>query len=469
MKRRHIILNVLLIILLVLTSCYASNPSGSSDSSKPVASSSTSDETVNSKEDLPDDDSRPRIVWAVNFHAYISEDVQVQIQNFLDEKGIDCKIEFTPLIMEGGSAYEKWLNGQKEAGTTPDILTGCFWEHGVVDLAAFVKKELLPLNSYLESEAGKELYDAYAEVEWNRTRVDGVIYSIPVRHRSYQNTQGRIYLCVKDEYKSFFDAGFDGTYVSLRKVRETIPGSPKIAIVPNFGINIASSFFQTQMVLNAPYCWDRNEIVDLTRKKDYKELLLDIYSDYQSGVLVDVGSIEQVDGSVCAYIGYSGAGGGYYDIPEGYTEYVLAPEMYLSSPGAGSYGISAFSGKKDLAFQVLSACYSDPKIASLIFWRTADEDRWNERTRFLKTCEPSPLNNFIPDISQEEFLILQSYDNDLNALGREFYLQQSGNNVYSLNPNFPDVVEQFFSSPKDYEGILEKVNEQLQDWIDKKQ
>ncbi|MBR6364825.1 MAG: hypothetical protein IKS10_01840 [Lachnospiraceae bacterium] len=66
-------------------------------------------------------------------------------------------------------------------------------------------------------------------------------------------------------------------------------------------------------------------------------------------------------------------------------------------------------------------------------------------------------------------MILQSYDNDLNALGREFYLQQSGNNVYSLNPNFPDVVEQFFSSPKDYEGILEKVNEQLQDWIDKKQ
>ena len=141
MKRRHIILNVLLIILLVLTSCYESNPSGSSDSSKPVASSSTSDETVNSKEDLPDDDSRPRIVWAVNFHAYISEDVQVQIQNFLDEKGIDCKIEFTPLIMEGGAAYEKWLNGQKEAGTTPDILTGCLWEHGVLDLAAFVKKE----------------------------------------------------------------------------------------------------------------------------------------------------------------------------------------------------------------------------------------------------------------------------------------------------------------------------------------
>ena len=469
MKRRHIILNVLLIILLVLTSCYASNPSGPSDLSKPLASSSTSDETVSSKEDLPEDDSRPCIVWAVSIHASIPEDIQVQIQNFLDEKGIDCRVKFTPLIMEGGSAYEKWLNGQKGAGTTPDILTGCFWEHGVVDLAAFVKKELLPLNSYLESEAGKELYDAYAEVEWNRTRVDGVIYSIPVRHRSYQNTQGRIYLCVKDEYKSFFDAGFDGTYVSLRKVRETIPGSPKIAVESFFDISFASSFFQTQTIFYAPYCWDRNEIVDLTRKKDYKELLLDIYSDYQSGVLVDVESIEQVDGSVCAYIGFSGSGGGYYDIPKGYSEYVLAPELYLSSPGAGSYGISAFSEKKDLAFRVLSACYSDPKIASLIFWRTADEDRWNERTRFLKTCEPSPLNNFIPDITQEEFLLLKSYDNDLNVLGSKFYLQQGGNNVHILNPDFPNAVEQFFSSSRDRGEILEKVNEQLQDWIDKKQ
>ncbi|MBR6364822.1 MAG: hypothetical protein IKS10_01825 [Lachnospiraceae bacterium] len=468
MKRRHIILNVLLIILLVLTSCYASNPSGSSDSSKPVASSSTSDETVNSKEDLPDDDSRPRIVWAVNFHAYISEDVQVQIQNFLDEKGIDCKIEFTPLIMEGGAAYEKWLNGQKEAGTMPDILTGCLWEHGVLDLAAFVKKELLPLNSYLESEAGQELYDAYAEVEWNRTKVDGVIYSIPVRQRQYQNTQGRFYLCVNDEYKSFFDAGFDGTYASLRKIVGAIPGSPKIAMVPSFDMNYAYSFYQTQLILYATYCWEREEFVDLTKQNDFKELLLNIYADYQSGVLVDIESEEQVNGNACAYVGFSGELRDYYDIPEDYTEYVLAPEMYLSAPGAGSYGISAFSGKKDLAFQVLSACYSDPKIASLIFWRTADEDRWNERTRFLKTCEPSPLNNFIPDITLEEWAIIRSYNNDLNTLEGEFYLQQSGNSVKILNPNFPNAVDQFFSSPKDYGTVIEKISDQIRKWINKK-
>ena len=142
--------------------------------------------------------------------------------------------------------------------------------------------------------------------------------------------------------------------------------------------------------------------------------------------------------------------------------------MYLSAPGAGSYGISAFSGKKDLAFQVLSACYSDPKIASLIFWRTADEDRWNERTRFLKTCEPSPLNNFIPDITLEEWAIIRSYNNDLNTLEGEFYLQQSGNSMKILNPNFPNAVDQFFSSPKDYGTVIEKISDQIRKWINKK-
>lgn len=127
---------------------------------------------------------------------------------------------------------------------------------------------------------------------------------------------------------------------------ETIPGSPKIAVVPCFGINCAASLFQTQTIFNASYDWERNEIVDLTKQKGFKELLLDIFADYQGGVLVDIETIEQVNGNACAYIGFSGAGWDRYDIPEGYKEYVLTPQKYLSTPGGGSYGISAFSEKR---------------------------------------------------------------------------------------------------------------------------
>ena len=111
------------------------------------------------------------------------------------------------------------MDKQKKEGTTPDILSGSYWQQGIVDLVPFVKKELAPLNDYLEADIGKTLYDSYAEVEWNRTAVDGVIYAIPFRVNQYQNTQGEFYLCVNDGYKAFFDAGFDGTYASFVRLK----------------------------------------------------------------------------------------------------------------------------------------------------------------------------------------------------------------------------------------------------------
>jgi len=458
MTRRYAALIILLFVMFLMTSCHTSDIS---DTSVP---SPISEETSRSTDASPEDDSRPKLVWAVHITAYISEEIQVEIQKMLDEKGINCRIEFTPRIDHVNEAYLKWLDGKKSEGSAPDILSGCFWEHGLVDLVPFLQKELLPLNSYLESEQGKKLYDSYAKVEWDRTAVNGAIYSIPLRQRKYQNTQGKYYLCVNNEYKSYFEKNFDGTYASLRKIVGSIPASPKVAMLPRVSLYPVASLFQISEVTYSSYRWETNEIVDLTKQTEFKNLLLDIYADYQSGLLIDIATVDQVTGNACAYFGFSGDG---YAIPEGYTEYVLAPELYLSSPGAGSYGVSAFSEKQDLAFQVLSACYSDPKIASLLFWRTADEDRWNERTQFLRTCASSSFTGFIPDITPEEFLILQSYENDLRTLVDKFYLGQGESRA--LNPDFPNEVDQFFSSPKDYGSILEKVNDQLQGWVDKKE
>ena len=461
MKRRYAVLAVLLILALLITSCHTSDMS---DASEPSGTSPFTYNTVSSKEDYTEDDPRPKVIWAVHITAYISEETQAEIQRFLDDKGIDCRVEFTPRIDLLNEEYVEWLDERKKDGTTPDILSGCLWQHGIVDLVPFVQKELLPLNSYLVAEEDKKLYNSYAKVEWDRTAVNGTIYSIPLRQRKQQNTQGKYFLCVKDEYKSFFDEDFDGTYASLQKIMENIPDLPKIAMLPRVSLYLVASLFQISEVTYSSYHWKSNEIVDLTKQVEFQELLQDIYSDYQRGVLIDIATMDQVAGNACAFIGFSGDG---YDYPEGYTEYVLAPELYLSSPGSGSYGISAFSEKKDLAFQVLSACYSDPRIASLLFWRTADEDRWNERTQFLGMCDSSAFTGFIPDITPEEFLILQSYENDLRTLIESFYLKQGKS--YVLNPNFPDLVDQFFSSPHDYGSVMEKVNEQLQDWIDKKQ
>lgn len=197
MARRHVVLNVLLILLLLLTSCHKS------DSSVTSAPSSISQETSSSGFVSPKDDPSPTVIWAVHATAYISEGTQAEIQRFLDDKGINCRIEFTPLLVQQNESYIEWLDKQKKEGTTPDILSGNYWQQGIVDLVPFVQKELAPLNDYLEADIGKTLYDSYAEVEWNRTAVDGVIYAIPFRVNQYQNTQGEFYLCVNDEYKAF--------------------------------------------------------------------------------------------------------------------------------------------------------------------------------------------------------------------------------------------------------------------------
>ena len=79
------------------------------------------------------EDQPNHIVWAVSGFAYISEETQAEIQRLIEEKGIDCTIEFTSAEHYGGEEYVAWLNGEKEKNSAPDILTGCFWKTGTIE------------------------------------------------------------------------------------------------------------------------------------------------------------------------------------------------------------------------------------------------------------------------------------------------------------------------------------------------
>ena len=338
-------------------------------------------------------------------------------------------------------------------------MTGCLWEHGIVELADFVEKELQPLNFYLDSEEGRDLYEAYAEVEWARTAVNGNVYAVPLRQRDYRNASAKFYICVNDHYKDDFEAYFDGSYASVRTASGALSTTHPILMIPALSsMDIPAALLGLENVFYASYNWDISEMIDLTKKRELKDLLIQLYLDYQEGRVVDAASLDLVSDDAFAYIASGNIG-----VKEGYTEYALAPELYLSSPGSGSYGIYSGSEKKDLAFQVLSACYSDPKIASLIFWRVADEEKWNERTEYLRTCHASPLSGFIPELSVEEMETLQTYKADLDGLVMKMHLNNGV--VQTLNPDFTKLVDDFFETHKDYGDVIEKVNRQVQEWI----
>ena len=401
------------------------------------------------------EDQPNHIVWAVSGFAYISEETQAEIQRLIEEKGIDCTIEFTSAEHYGGEEYVAWLNGEKEKNSAPDILTGCFWKTGTIEGASFLKKEFYPLNEFLQTENGSQLYDAYAKLEWKRTEVDGKIYIIPNRPRSERKDSG-VYLYVNTQYESYFDS-FDGTYDSLRKVYDEVHDDNLIIAMGSAGtITTLAMMGGYREIYDASYHEPSQKYIDLTRDTHTKEFLMTWYTDLQEGLLVSEVEPEDLPENALAYIHY-----GKLDSLNGYSEYVVLPDLYETLAG-GSYGVLKDSTHKDLAIQVLAACYSDPRIASLLTWRESDEEEWQEKTAYLKTCQASSFTGFVPALSKEQIALLDSYNDAVDSLVRSIYDTRGNKPV--LNPDYVESLEQFFSRQRDYGDVFDVLNQQLDLW-----
>ena len=375
----------------------------------------------------------------------------------LKAKGLDINIEFLPTSYDCGREYVNWLDNQKEKNTAPDILSGCLWEHGTVDAAAFTSREFLPLNQFLKSEEGQPLRDAFANVEWEKYTINGEIYVIPVR--STKEKEPLVYLYVNDKYKDLFEEIFDGTYESLKMLYNADDANPVIAL---------SGMGQTLLMTMGGYSKGftsfnpkTKQFVDLTGQDEIKEILKTVYSDYQAGILVDAGTPEHLTENVSVYIHK-----GRLEPMEGFTEYVWTEDLFATSAGVG-YGILASSPRKELALQVLSACYSDPQIASLLNWGKMDASEWNRRTEYLKSCAPSILTGFLPDLSIEEKNAAIQYDDDLDVLCRKMYLYSNGE-LTGINPDYEAYLDQFFSNSRDYGNLFDDLNKQFAEWAKKR-
>lgn len=462
MSRRCLVMVLCLTVsLVILTSCNSGEPQKEPENNQVSATPTESTQpTVTSSPTplaTPTEDPDPQIIWAETPFLGITEEAQDLIRIRLKEKGIDCRIEFISSEDKLGTEYKSWLDKMNRGNKAPDIISANLWEHGIFDAVAFVESEMIPLNDYLLTEDGCVLYEAYAEVEWDRTGVNGKYYTVPLRLANLNE----VYLYVNNQYKDSFDSTFDGTYESIRKLCSTIPSSPVIAT--SFGTQILYAFEDCASSFNASYKLSTQEFTDLTKQEGTKEYLQMVWSDYRSGLMVRVETGEDLPSNTLVFIGTEKP-----DQLEGYTEIVWVRDLCLAAPGL-SYGVSASSQHQDLALRILGMCYSDPEIASLLCWRVPDEKRWVERTAHLESCAEKSLAGFLPEISGEQYEALQQYGSDINTLCTKMFVRRDG--VWMTNEHYPEYLDLFFSNPKEYKdmsgtNVFDKLNKQYAKWLE---
>lgn len=391
------------------------------------------------------------ITWAVCIAPFITEEAREEIRQHLQSKGIDCQIDFVQEAL--ATDFPDWLDQQKNKGSVPDIIPSLGWKNGVYGAAKFIEKEFLPMNDFLTTDEGKELQENYGEPEWGQTTLNGKIYTVPARpiHEQYG-----VYIYINNRFRSVFDEVFDGTYASLRELAMSLHTDSPVFAYKGFDTDIALGLLGYREVLYATYDLNKGKFADVSKQKELKTLLLEMYADIESGLFNEFLSPEQISEEIDVYISSSRLN----KIPDNFSEYVLVPPG-TSANYAMSYGVCAMSDQKDLALQVLSACFSDPKIASLICWREDMSEEWMRWTSYYNSLEANGITGFLPNLTEEEIESLRSFSKDLTELAH-YDVNASG--IATLRRDFREAVDSFFKNLSDYSALYDKINQQLEAW-----
>lgn len=475
MRKNHILDSCILsVFIALLTSCKSEPPvpetSISSDVTIPsiteavevsVPEASTNvEESSQQTEVVPSskgDPSIPTLIWAYFPLLNVSEECQTTIDHLLKDHGISCNMEFVSIPMDyKNDAFYEWLDMQEELGRMPDIVSTGLWAR-YYDNLPFIYNELYPLNDYLRTEEGREAFSIYTEVELKKTYLNGNIYGAPVRLGGF-TSPGDYYIQVDNRYKDEFEATYDGSYQSLRKIIEAHSDSGMYVGMVNVFPEVMAAWLGYQPLEG--FSWYdpiTKKIIDPTKHNDIKEGLRLICSDLVDKRLIIRHSIDPstFPKGMLAYVT-----AGWGEEIEGYTGYRIYPELYIS--GTGWFGVSKRSDQKELAMRVLTLCYSDPTVASMIDWRVADPEGWNRRTEQLKDSKPSWYTGFVPDLSLKQREDYTRYYMDFDELFSGMYLEKGGQTEF--NPDFLKHLDEFFE--KDYGDVFDVINEQLGKWIE---
>ncbi len=401
------------------------------------------------------------ITWVYQFYPGISEENQNEINRLLHEKGINYQIRFilpedeegSPLV---GEEYAEWICEYEKTGSL-DIITSNIWAAGDNRDIDFIKDKMTPLDSYLETPEGLRLKESYTADEWKQCSVEGSVYVVPkaatvASGEAYLDNA--VYIAVNNAYISYFD-GFDGTYESLRVILDTI-GNDDLHIVLSElpGERILYGLMGCSDIKSAlPFRNSERSVIDITKTDELKVLLKEIYSDFESGVLLNyLWSPDVPKEKVLAFI-YTGKR---YPL-DGFTDYLSAPDTYEANP-RGKYGICKSSKNKDQAFQILSLCFSDIDILCLLY-PGADKELMGRRKELLNANPNSELAGIRINFYENQTELLNQYTNSIMNLV---------NNMQRVkNPNSKDFYEYEFNPMCDIDSAWKQFIEEtgyFSDW-----
>ena len=134
----------------------------------------------------------------------------------------------------------------------------------------------------------------------------------------------------------------------------------------------------------------------------------------------------------------------------------------------GAFGVCAYSSKQELAVQVLSACFSDPEIASLIGYGEVSVEAWDKETEIINAHRPDKLTGFMPQLTKKEIEQLDQMGDEISGFISSMITSRNPTSgIGIVNSDFPRLMEDYFASPKDYSPIYDKINQQFDEWSDK--
>lgn len=412
----------------------------------------------------PWEESEHTISWCYDA-IYISEENQRRINRILYEKGIDCRIDFIYSERRSSSEYANWVINEAQ----PDILNAGGW-YRISPGLNFIKENFLPLNDYLSTEEGKHLYASFLEAEWKSVTLDGIIYTVPKNNLSkYYNMA--VYLAVNDRYSDWFE-DFDGTYASLKKIYASI-GDPELRILfDEVASDKISALLGYQTVYHGRIPFDPQTKKLLSPAQVGKEegaLCKAIYEDIRDGIIIN----RQYDDTVpdkCLAMVYTGIRAK----TDGYTTVFCLKEAPYDVNALGTYGINRNTEQKELALLVLTECFSDPGIASILSWREDGrswEERkraWEERTKLMADEKVNELAGFFPKLTAEEEAAIMKYELDLTSLCNDMYQYNTRTGESSLNEYFQPHSSAIVASVDLYSVGIEGLNRELGAWFAQK-
>lgn len=370
MKKKFVQSKVWLTSTLILAILLSGCQTNSSPDTSPTDVSADQEKATETTERIYDEST---LVWTIPDYAGGLRDRLAGLNKKLAEDGFSCTVVFETLESDD---YNALLCQKLEKGTTDIAFLGTDISGACVDVSVadvIRAGNVKEISSYLQSDAGKGLYEAYPEEIWRAARVDGEQFFVPSEATSY----GMTYYAFNSAFFSESDINqFDGSMESLVSlVREKVPASVSYPLLWNCSAENIANLYGYQNYGYAFASLDTGKVYNPLEIDEIQQFVELCDEAVNESLLYSVDLETQIEIEAKRDFGVIAFTSGDSNINETTEDILLAPSTYaLWTMTSAGTGICANSDKKDQAFELLARLHTDPEYANLLVWGEEDVD-----------------------------------------------------------------------------------------------